>query len=105
MYSIPSAVNLQVFLRLTKYFFFDISRLLAGPGGCGDRGDLDALLGGALGGLLLGAHLGHLAGALHLAVQVEVEEAQHLVGQPQAVLCLLYTSPSPRDRTRSRMPS
>ena len=23
----------------------------------------------------------------------------------QAVLCLLYTSPSPRDRTRSRMPS
>src|SRR5664280_1343111 len=86
MYSIPSAVNLQVFLRLTKYFFFDISRLLAGPGGCSDRGDLDALLGGALGGLLLGAHLGHLAGALHLAVQVEVEEAQHLVGQPQAVL-------------------
>src|SRR5664280_2133707 len=58
MYSIPSAVNLQVFLRLTKYFFFDISRLLAGPGGCSDRGDLDALLGGALGGLLLGAHLG-----------------------------------------------
>ena len=23
----------------------------------------------------------------------------------QAVTCLLYTSPSPRDRTRSRMPS
>ena len=23
----------------------------------------------------------------------------------KAVLCLLYTSPSPRDRTRSRMPS
>ena len=23
----------------------------------------------------------------------------------QALLCLLYTSPSPRDRTRSRMPS
>ena len=23
----------------------------------------------------------------------------------QAMLCLLYTSPSPRDRTRSRMPS
>ena len=24
---------------------------------------------------------------------------------PQAIICLLYTSPSPRDRTRSRMPS
>ena len=24
---------------------------------------------------------------------------------PQAEACLLYTSPSPRDRTRSRMPS
>ena len=23
----------------------------------------------------------------------------------QAIICLLYTSPSPRDRTRSRMPS
>ena len=23
----------------------------------------------------------------------------------QSVICLLYTSPSPRDRTRSRMPS
>jgi len=27
------------------------------------------------------------------------------VEQPLAALCLLYTSPSPRDRTRSRMPS
>ena len=26
-------------------------------------------------------------------------------GQEQYVPCLLYTSPSPRDRTRSRMPS
>jgi len=25
--------------------------------------------------------------------------------QPEAYICLLYTSPSPRDRTRSRMPS
>jgi len=25
--------------------------------------------------------------------------------RPQAEACLLYTSPSPRDRTRSRMPS
>ena len=26
-------------------------------------------------------------------------------GAPRLILCLLYTSPSPRDRTRSRMPS
>jgi len=28
---------------------------------------------------------------------------RHLFGE--GVICLLYTSPSPRDRTRSRMPS
>ena len=42
------------------------------------------------------------------------EQAQNLIDQGQAALksrmaelegCLLYTSPSPRDRTRSRMPS
>ena len=27
------------------------------------------------------------------------------IGQEQSLHCLLYTSPSPRDRTRSRMPS
>ena len=26
-------------------------------------------------------------------------------GAPNVIICLLYTSPSPRDRTRSRMPS
>ena len=30
---------------------------------------------------------------------------QCLVGDAHFRLCLLYTSPSPRDRTRSRMPS
>ena len=30
--------------------------------------------------------------------------AENLVGK-QVIGCLLYTSPSPRDRTRSRMPS
>ena len=33
-------------------------------------------------------------------VNKEYQEARHSVG-----ICLLYTSPSPRDRTRSRMPS
>ena len=28
-----------------------------------------------------------------------------IIGDAQATFCLLYTSPSPRDRTRSRMPS
>ena len=29
----------------------------------------------------------------------------HAQREAQGMLCLLYTSPSPRDRTRSRMPS
>ena len=37
------------------------------------------------------------------AVQVEAAVAQFRV--PSDYACLLYTSPSPRDRTRSRMPS
>ena len=31
--------------------------------------------------------------------------ALDLVGHARSYYCLLYTSPSPRDRTRSRMPS
>ena len=33
------------------------------------------------------------------------ELATDLAASEQAITCLLYTSPSPRDRTRSRMPS
>ena len=33
----------------------------------------------------------------------EIAEALHCT--PKSAICLLYTSPSPRDRTRSRMPS
>ena len=35
------------------------------------------------------------------------QDDQHRLGQDHRALkaCLLYTSPSPRDRTRSRMPS
>ena len=40
----------------------------------------------------------------HLArVESAVERGADLIVFPE--LCLLYTSPSPRDRTRSRMPS
>ena len=40
-------------------------------------------------------------------VGVGVERMQPVQGLPDLVFtaCLLYTSPSPRDRTRSRMPS
>eukprot|EP00657_Telonema_sp_P-1_P006576 TRINITY_DN25608_c0_g1_i1.p1 TRINITY_DN25608_c0_g1~~TRINITY_DN25608_c0_g1_i1.p1 ORF type:complete len:121 (+),score=48.08 TRINITY_DN25608_c0_g1_i1:88-450(+) len=40
-------------------------------------------------------------------VQTVLISLQNVVGNVDAVLdaCLLYTSPSPRDRTRSRMPS
>ena len=34
-----------------------------------------------------------------------MHNANYLAFYDQAVVCLLYTSPSPRDRTRSRMPS
>ena len=42
-----------------------------------------------------------------LGEQVRVHVAKKIVGElrERARACLLYTSPSPRDRTRSRMPS
>ena len=33
------------------------------------------------------------------------ERRVNCMDHSEAILCLLYTSPSPRDRTRSRMPS
>ena len=39
------------------------------------------------------------------AVAFEPEPIPELTGPYEANTCLLYTSPSPRDRTRSRMPS
>ena len=40
---------------------------------------------------------------LPLLIGIGVDSSLHLALQNRA--CLLYTSPSPRDRTRSRMPS
>ena len=40
---------------------------------------------------------------LTLQSPLRVEKADELFGE--GIDCLLYTSPSPRDRTRSRMPS
>ena len=54
---------------------------------------------------------------LGISLDAVREQAQEIIGQgqqapsghipftPRAKNCLLYTSPSPRDRTRSRMPS
>ena len=40
-----------------------------------------------------------------LAVQLETEVACQFLKRPSPELCLLYTSPSPRDQRGSRMPS
>ena len=42
---------------------------------------------------------------LHNRVEREVDAALRPFGYYEPKVCLLYTSPSPRDRTRSRMPS
>ena len=43
---------------------------------------------------------------VHITATVEEEVPRWMKGTGKGwVTCLLYTSPSPRDRTRSRMPS
>ena len=46
-------------------------------------------------------------GVVLMAVKPAVDEMGHLKEDPlyQEFICLLYTSPSPRDRQKSRMPS
>ena len=47
-----------------------------------------------------------LAGEMIKITAPVLTEEQHLLGYGyDPMICLLYTSPSPRDRTRSRMPS
>ena len=41
--------------------------------------------------------------ANELVPRISFEDASAIMNDPNT--CLLYTSPSPRDRTRSRMPS
>ena len=38
-------------------------------------------------------------------IENAVNDLTEIAGQKALIVCLLYTSPSPRDRTRSRMPS
>ena len=46
---------------------------------------------------------------IHLGARRLLQRLFHVLGPAQGIAhlgaCLLYTSPSPRDRTRSRMPS
>ena len=42
---------------------------------------------------------------MHRSWIMEMSELDHINSKKQSGDCLLYTSPSPRDRTRSRMPS
>ena len=37
--------------------------------------------------------------------EVEIKDDQEIVAEDEVTTCLLYTSPSPRDRQKSRMPS
>ena len=45
------------------------------------------------------------AGAIEVLVSAHAPASRELVTEDELRVCLLYTSPSPRDRTRSRMPS
>ena len=46
-----------------------------------------------------------LVGGAERFARIVVQPAPAPAGRPRQAGCLLYTSPSPRDRTRSRMPS
>ena len=49
---------------------------------------------------------GFLYGAIYLLMQDKAEKhIHHVAAEKDTNLCLLYTSPSPRDMRRSRMPS
>ena len=51
---------------------------------------------------LTASELGHMIGQGKID---PVELTEYFISQIELSPCLLYTSPSPRDRTRSRMPS
>ena len=56
-------------------------------------------------GALLGAAAGVVAGFLTAPKSGKETRADLKAKAEELKSCLLYTSPSPRDRTRSRMPS
>ena len=46
-----------------------------------------------------------ITSALEMVAASKIKKTQDLMFGGRPYSCLLYTSPSPRDRTRSRMPS
>ena len=48
---------------------------------------------------------GVMYGVLDLVKKCKEKGIKPIIGNEMYVICLLYTSPSPRDRVRSRMPS
>ena len=56
------------------------------------------------GGLIGSQAVTHFAADADTIVGIDNNMRAEFFG-PEASTCLLYTSPSPRDRTRSRMPS
>ena len=54
----------------------------------------------------LDAFIEHKARIDAMLERLQAASADHFETNPEEIrCCLLYTSPSPRDRTRSRMPS
>ena len=50
-------------------------------------------------------NIGHEDPAVRQRLKELLKKNEHLFAPTDADLCLLYTSPSPRDRQKSRMPS
>ena len=50
-------------------------------------------------------HMQRIGGGITRTLMDGIVQNELFVGADLGIICLLYTSPSPRDRTRSRMPS
>ena len=58
-----------------------------------------------VGMFLGGAAAVHCLAGGRLPLDVDAQFTQSLALPPRLMICLLYTSPNPRDRQKSRMPS
>jgi len=68
------------------------------------RGEIDCVIVGA-DRIAANGYTANKIGTYTLAVLADAHGIPFYVAAPTTTICLLYTSPSPRDRTRSRMPS
>ena len=73
--------------------------------GCSDsRVTAEDMMGAAPGEVFVHRNIGNLVVSIDLNVMSVINYAVKVL-EVKHIICLLYTSPSPRDRTRSRMPS